>query len=90
MLEDGNIMRNKTRLVAQGCKQHEGIDYDETFALVARLESIRMLLSYACFKNFKLCQLNVKSAFLNGIINKYMLNNLLDLKIFNILNMYLN
>ena len=59
-------MRNKARLVAQGYSQVEGIDFDETFAPVARLESIRILLAYASHHNFKLQQMDVKSAFLNG------------------------
>ncbi|KAK6146204.1 hypothetical protein DH2020_020073 [Rehmannia glutinosa] len=63
--DQGNIVRNKARLVAQGYCQEEGIDYDETFAPVARLEVIRILLAYSCFKNFKLYQMDVKSAFLN-------------------------
>ncbi|KAK6161170.1 hypothetical protein DH2020_004551 [Rehmannia glutinosa] len=63
--DQGNIVRNKARLVAQGYCQEEGIDYDETFAPVARLEAIRILLAYSCFKNFKLYQMDVKSAFLN-------------------------
>ena len=49
-----NMIRNKARLVTQGYNQQEGIDYDETYALVARLEFVRMLLSFACFKNLKL------------------------------------
>ncbi|GJY52893.1 retrovirus-related pol polyprotein from transposon TNT 1-94 [Tanacetum coccineum] len=57
-------------LVAQGYNQQEGIDYAETYALVARLESIRILLAYACALDFKLLQMEVKSAFLNGFINK--------------------
>ncbi|GJX60678.1 retrovirus-related pol polyprotein from transposon TNT 1-94 [Tanacetum coccineum] len=60
----------KARLVAQGYNQQEGIDYDETYAPVARLESIRILLAYACALDFKLFQMDVKSAFLNGFINK--------------------
>ncbi|KAK6150787.1 hypothetical protein DH2020_015719 [Rehmannia glutinosa] len=68
--DQGNIVRNKARLVAQGYCQEEGIDYDETFAPVARLEAIRILLAYSCFKNFKLYQMDVKSAFLNGIIQE--------------------
>ena len=64
--EDGEIIRNKARLVAQGYRQEEGIDYDETFAPVARLEAIRLFLAYASFKGFKLYQMDVKSAFLNG------------------------
>ncbi|KAK6120548.1 hypothetical protein DH2020_045714 [Rehmannia glutinosa] len=68
--DQGNIVRNKARLVAQGYCQEEGIDYDETFAPVARLEAIRILLAYSCFKIFKLYQMDVKSAFLNGIIQE--------------------
>ena len=66
--ENGVIVRNKARLVAQGFNQEEGIDYEETFAPVARLESIRMLLAFACHKGFTLFQMDVKSAFLNGYI----------------------
>ena len=59
----GIIIRNKARLVAQGYSQVEGIDYGETFAPVARLESIRMLIAYASHHNFKLQQMDVKSSF---------------------------
>ncbi|GJR82192.1 copia protein [Tanacetum coccineum] len=59
--ENGVVSRNKARLVAQGYNKQEGIDYDETYALVARLESIRILLAYACALDFKLCQIDVKS-----------------------------
>ncbi|GJU56778.1 retrovirus-related pol polyprotein from transposon TNT 1-94 [Tanacetum coccineum] len=68
--ENGIVSRNKARLVAQGYNQQEGIDYDETYALVARLESIRILLAYACALDFKLFQMDVKSKFLNGFINE--------------------
>ncbi|GJS79099.1 retrovirus-related pol polyprotein from transposon TNT 1-94 [Tanacetum coccineum] len=68
--ENGIVSRNKVRLVAQGYNQQEGIDYDETYAPVARLESIRILLAYACALDFKLFQMDVKSAFLNGFINE--------------------
>ena len=68
--EFGTITRNKARLVAQGYNQQEGIDFDQTYAPVARLESIRMLLAYACFKKFKLYQMDVKSAFLNGLLEE--------------------
>ncbi|GJY51304.1 retrovirus-related pol polyprotein from transposon TNT 1-94 [Tanacetum coccineum] len=68
--ENGIVTRNKARLVAQGYNQQEGIDYDETYAPVARLESIRILLAYACALDFKLFQMDVKSAFLNGFINE--------------------
>ncbi|GJW14466.1 retrovirus-related pol polyprotein from transposon TNT 1-94 [Tanacetum coccineum] len=68
--ENGIVSRNKTRLVAQGYNQQEIIDYDETYAPVARLGSIRILLAYACALDFKLFQMNVKIAFLNGFINE--------------------
>ena len=59
-------MRNKARLVAQGFTQVEGLDFGETFVPVARLESIHILLAYASHHDFKLYQMDVKSAFLNG------------------------
>ncbi|GJV83971.1 retrovirus-related pol polyprotein from transposon TNT 1-94 [Tanacetum coccineum] len=62
--ERGIVIRNKARLVAQGYTQEEGIDYDEVFALVARIEAIRMFLAYASFKDFVVYQMDVKSAFL--------------------------
>ncbi|KAH9768937.1 Integrase catalytic domain-containing protein [Citrus sinensis] len=68
MDEPGVVVRNKVSLVAQGYNREEGIDFDETFAPVARLESIRMLLAYACHKDFILFQIDVKSAFLNCYI----------------------
>ncbi|GJR39093.1 retrovirus-related pol polyprotein from transposon TNT 1-94 [Tanacetum coccineum] len=68
--KNGIVSQNKARLVAQGYNQQEGIDYDETYALVARLESIRILLAYACALDFKVFQMDVKSAFLNGFINE--------------------
>ncbi|KAK1370395.1 hypothetical protein POM88_036487 [Heracleum sosnowskyi] len=68
--EFGTVTRNKARLVAQGYNQQEGIDFDQTYAPVARLEAIRMLLSFACFKKFKLHQMDVKSAFLNGFLKE--------------------
>ncbi|GJX30540.1 retrovirus-related pol polyprotein from transposon TNT 1-94 [Tanacetum coccineum] len=67
--ENGVVSRNKARLVSQDYNQQEGIDYDETYAPVARLESIRILLAYACALDFKLFQIDVKSSFLNGFIN---------------------
>ena len=65
--EDGEVVQNKSRLVAQGYTQVEGVHFDESFAPVARLESIRILLSIACIMNFKLYQMDVKTAFLNGL-----------------------
>jgi hypothetical protein len=64
--ENGIVIRNKARLVAQGFAQIEGMDFEDTFAPVARLEAIRLLLAFASFHNFKLYQMDVKSAFLNG------------------------
>jgi hypothetical protein len=64
--EHGIVARNKARLVAQGFSQVEGIDFGETYAPVARLESISILLAYATHHNFKLQQMDVKSVFLNG------------------------
>ncbi|GJX86332.1 retrovirus-related pol polyprotein from transposon TNT 1-94 [Tanacetum coccineum] len=66
--ERGIVIRNKARLVAQGYTQEEGIDYDEVFALVARIEAIRLFLAYASFKDFVVYQMDVKSAFLYGKI----------------------
>ncbi len=64
--EDGIVTRNKARLVAKGYSQQEGIDYDETYAPVARLEAIRIFLAFAAHSNFKVYQMDVKRAFLNG------------------------
>lgn len=68
--EDGVITRNKARLVTQGYNQEEDIDYEETYALVARLKAICLLLAFTYSKNFKLFQIDVKSEFLNGCINE--------------------
>ncbi|KAJ9536538.1 hypothetical protein OSB04_un000290 [Centaurea solstitialis] len=64
--EHGTIVRNKARLVVKGYRQQEGIDYDQTFAPVARLEAIRMFLAYAAYKDFTVFQMDVKTAFLYG------------------------
>ena len=68
--EQGQIVRNQSRLVVQGYNQEEGIDYDETFAPVARIEAIRILVAYAAHMEFKLYQMDVKSAFLNGYLQE--------------------
>ncbi|GJV96313.1 putative ribonuclease H-like domain-containing protein [Tanacetum coccineum] len=68
--ERGIMIRNKARLVAQGYTQEEGIDYDEVFAPVARIEAIRLFLAYASFKDFVVYQMDVKSAFLYGKIEE--------------------
>ncbi|WJX51852.1 hypothetical protein P8452_38016 [Trifolium repens] len=68
--EQGEVTRNKARLVAQGYSQQEGIDFTEIYAPVARLEAIRLLLSYAVNNDITLYQMGVKSAFLNGVISE--------------------
>ena len=68
--KEGNVIRNKARLVGQGYSQMEGVDYDETFAPVAPMESIRILLALACQLKFKLYQMDVKTAFLNGLLKE--------------------
>ncbi|GJU25305.1 putative ribonuclease H-like domain-containing protein [Tanacetum coccineum] len=68
--ERGVVVRNKARLVAQGYTQEEGIDYDEVFAPVARIEAIRLFLAFASFMGFIVFQMDVKSAFLYGTIDE--------------------
>jgi len=68
--KQGEVVRNKARLVAQGYSQQEGIDYTKKFALVARLEAIRLLLSYVVNHGIILYEMDVKSAFLNGVISE--------------------
>ena len=68
--EHGVVVRNKARFVTKGFAQVEGLDFGETFAPVARLEAICILLAYASYHNMKLFQMDVKSAFLNGFINE--------------------
>jgi hypothetical protein len=67
---DGEFVRNKARLVAQGFSQVEGLDFRKTFAHVACLEAIRILLVFAASKRFKLYQMDVKSVFLNCVIQE--------------------
>jgi len=69
-MSDEHGTLTKARLVAQGYTHVEGLDFDETFAHVARLESIRLLLGVSCILKFKLFQMDVKSAFLNGYLNE--------------------
>jgi hypothetical protein len=63
-------VRNKARLVAQGFSQVEGLDFEEIFAPIARLETIRIFLTFVAFKRFKLYQMDVKSVFLNDVIQE--------------------
>jgi hypothetical protein len=70
MNKQENIVRNKARLICKGYAQIEGLDFDETFAPIARLEAIRMFISYACHKQFKFYQMDVKSDFVNGYLKE--------------------
>ena len=64
--ENGQVIKNKARLVCKGYAQVEGVDFEETFAPVARLEAIMMLLAFASYKKLKVYRMDVKSTFLNG------------------------
>nr|GFC17857.1 retrovirus-related Pol polyprotein from transposon TNT 1-94 [Tanacetum cinerariifolium] len=68
--ESSLVIRNKARFVAVGYSQQEGIDYDKTFAPVARIEAIRLFLAYAAHKDFTVFQMDVKTTFLNGILKE--------------------
>ncbi|GJR06091.1 retrovirus-related pol polyprotein from transposon TNT 1-94 [Tanacetum coccineum] len=68
--EMGGILKNKARLVARGYRQEEGIDFEESFALVARLDAIRIFLAYAAHMNMIVYQMDVKTTFLNGILRE--------------------
>ncbi|GKB70995.1 retrovirus-related pol polyprotein from transposon TNT 1-94 [Tanacetum coccineum] len=64
------VIRNKSRLVAKGYKQEEGIDFEESFAPVARLEAVRMFVAYVAHKNFTIFQIDIKTTFLNGSLKE--------------------
>nr|GEV09512.1 reverse transcriptase domain-containing protein [Tanacetum cinerariifolium] len=68
--ESSLVIRNKARLVAVGYSQQKGIDYDETFAPIARIEAIRLFLAYAAHKDFTVFQIDIKTAFLNVILKE--------------------
>lgn len=68
--DQGNITRNNARLDVQGSRQEENIDYDETFAPVARIEAIQIRIAFASYMSFKLYQMDVKSYFLNGYLKE--------------------
>jgi hypothetical protein len=64
--EDGQVTRNKARLVCKGYEQVEGIEFEETLSPVSKMEAIILILAYACSNNIKVYQLDVKPTFLNG------------------------
>nr|GFD01088.1 retrovirus-related Pol polyprotein from transposon TNT 1-94 [Tanacetum cinerariifolium] len=68
--EENTVIRNKTRLVVRGYRQEEGIDFEESFALVARMEAIRIFLAYAAHKGFTVYQMDVKTEFLHGSLKE--------------------
>ncbi|GKC11737.1 retrovirus-related pol polyprotein from transposon TNT 1-94, partial [Tanacetum coccineum] len=68
--EDQTVIRNKARLVAKGYAQEEGINFEESFALVARLEAVRIFIAYAAHKSFLIYQMDVKTEFLNGPVKE--------------------
>nr|GEV90159.1 copia protein [Tanacetum cinerariifolium] len=68
--EENTVIRNKTRLVVRGYRQEENIDFEESFALIARMEAIRIFLEYATHKGFTVYQMDVKTAFLHGSLNE--------------------
>ncbi|GJR84253.1 retrovirus-related pol polyprotein from transposon TNT 1-94 [Tanacetum coccineum] len=68
--EDQTVIHNKARLVAKGYAQEEGIDFEESFALVASLEAVRIFVAYAAHKSFPIYQMDVKTAFLNGSLKE--------------------
>jgi hypothetical protein len=68
--EQGQVVKNKARLVCKGYAQIEGLDFDETFVPIARLEAIIIFLDYVCHKRFKVYQMDVKSSFPNGDLNE--------------------
>nr|GEV56681.1 hypothetical protein [Tanacetum cinerariifolium] len=70
--EENTVIRNKTRLVVRGYRQEEGIDFEESFASVARIEAIRIFLAYAAHKGFTVYQMDVKTAFLHGLLKEDM------------------
>nr|GFD13071.1 retrovirus-related Pol polyprotein from transposon TNT 1-94 [Tanacetum cinerariifolium] len=68
--EYGDVQKNKARLVAKGYQQEEGIDFEESFALVAHIEAIRIFIANAASKNMSIYQMDVKTSFLNGELKK--------------------
>ncbi|GKD62644.1 retrovirus-related pol polyprotein from transposon TNT 1-94, partial [Tanacetum coccineum] len=80
--EHEGVLKNKARLVAKGYRQEEGIDFEESFASVARIESIRIFIAYAAHKNMAIYQMDVKTAFLNEILKEKVYDTRFDLTAF--------
>ncbi|GJW91377.1 gag-pol polyprotein [Tanacetum coccineum] len=76
--EENTVIRNKARLIAKGYNQHEGIDFEESFAPVARLEVVQLFVAYAAHKSFPIYQMDVKTTFLNGPMKEEVYVNQLD------------
>ncbi|GKC99411.1 gag-pol polyprotein, partial [Tanacetum coccineum] len=76
--EENTVIRKKDRLVAKGYNQHEGIDFEESFAPVARLEAVRLFVAYAAHKSFPVYQMDVKTSFFNGPLKEEVYVNQLD------------
>nr|GEU98393.1 hypothetical protein [Tanacetum cinerariifolium] len=68
--EENMVIRNKTRLIVRGYRQEEGIDFEESFTPVARMEAIRIFLAYVAHKSFTVCQIDVKTAFLHDMLKE--------------------
>ncbi|GKB74722.1 putative RNA-directed DNA polymerase [Tanacetum coccineum] len=68
--EENTVIRNKARLVAKGYSQAKGIDFEESFALVARLKAVKIFIAYAAHKSFPVYQMDVKTTFLNGLLKE--------------------
>ena len=64
--EDGQVTKNKERLVCKGYAHVKGIGFEEKFSPVSRMEAVRLILAYSCSKKIKVYQMDVKSSFLNG------------------------
>ncbi|GJZ06487.1 retrovirus-related pol polyprotein from transposon TNT 1-94 [Tanacetum coccineum] len=70
--EENMVIRNRTRLVVRGYRQEEGINFEEPFAPVAKMEAVRIFLAYVAHKSFIVFQMDVKTAFLHGLLKKDM------------------
>nr|GFD30169.1 retrovirus-related Pol polyprotein from transposon TNT 1-94 [Tanacetum cinerariifolium] len=72
--EFSGVLKNKARLVAQGFREEEVIDFEESFSPVTRIEAIRIFIAYAAHKNMRIYQMDVKTDFLNGMLEGYVIS----------------